>query len=100
MGVTRLQTKVQALMCVHDEGREQDRYPSYLPVDIVERARTSDRGVTYSTLESIVRVLENTTVQRPLGLLVIGWSALLARRVTNRTVLDRLSSEEVRFGIG
>ena len=35
MGVARLQPKVQALMCVHDGRRDQDRYPSYLPVDIV-----------------------------------------------------------------
>ena len=100
MGVTRLQTKVQALMCVHDEGREQDRYPSYLPVDIVERARTSDRGVTYSTLESIVHALESILERRPLGLLVSGWAVLSTCRVTDRTVLDRSSSEEVRFGIG
>ena len=60
----------------------------------------SDHGVTYSTQESIVRVLENTTERRPLGLLVIGWAVLLTRRVTDRTVLDSSSSEEMRFGSG
>ena len=60
----------------------------------------SDHGVTYSTLESIVHALENTTEHRPLGLLVSGWAVLLTCRVTDRRVLDRSFSEEVRFGSG
>ena len=59
-----------------------------------------DRRVTYSTLENIVRVLENNTEHRPLGLLVSGWAVLLTCRVTDTTVLDRSSSEEMRFGSG
>ena len=100
MGMARLQTMVQALMYVHDKGRDQDRYPSYLPVDIVERAPMSDHVVTYLTLESIAHVSKNTTEHRPLGLFVSRWAVLLTCRVTDRTVLDRSSSEEVRFGIG
>ena len=60
----------------------------------------SDHVVTYSTLESIAHASKNTTEHRPLGLFVSRWAVLSTCSVTDMTVLDRSSSEEVRFGSG
>ena len=55
----------------------------------------SDCGVTFRRQRA-----SYVSWRTPLVLLVSGWAVLLTCRVTDRTVLDRSSSEEMRFGSG
>ena len=96
MGVARLHAMVQALIGKHekDEGRDEDRYPPYLPVAVIERASMPDQRVICSTLENVVLALESTGEQRPPGLLVVGWAVLSLWGVGDMTVLDGSPDEE------
>jgi uroporphyrin-III C-methyltransferase len=90
MGVARLQLIVKSLL---DTSPEQTRrrgmaYPAITPIAIIERASMPDQRVVYSTLKDVVRALECSGVQRPPGMMVIGWAVLSLYGEGDVTVLD------------
>jgi uroporphyrin-III C-methyltransferase len=70
MGVARLAAIVQGML--------EDAYPSYLPVCVIERGTMPDQRVVRSTLGGIVEAMSDPRVgvQRPPGMMVIGWACL------------------------
>ncbi|TFK65920.1 uroporphyrin-III C-methyltransferase [Pluteus cervinus] len=75
MGVARLGNVVDALTSGDDQNIKK-AYPKHLPIAIIERASMPDQRTIYSTLENIVKAMENVGDQRPPGMMVIGWSVL------------------------
>jgi uroporphyrin-III C-methyltransferase len=90
MGVARLQLIVK---CLLDTSPEQTRrhgmaYPAITPIAIIERGSMPDQRVVYSTLKDVVRAFECSGVQRPPGMIVIGWAVLSLYGEGDVTVLD------------
>ncbi|KAF8588937.1 hypothetical protein K439DRAFT_1629202 [Ramaria rubella] len=70
MGIARLAEIVRGMM--------EDSYPEYLPTCIIERGTMLDQRVVRSTLGRMVEVMcdPRVGVQRPPGMMVVGWACL------------------------
>jgi len=70
MGVARLSSMLFHL--------QEQGYPHYVPIAIVERASSPDQRLIASTLEGIERVLASSEVgeQRTPGMIVVGWAVI------------------------
>ncbi|GJJ13183.1 hypothetical protein Clacol_007434 [Clathrus columnatus] len=71
MGVARLPEIVRIML-------EDEHYPNYLPVCIIERGTMPDQRVISSTLSNIVGAMSSPRVepQRPPGMMVVGWTCM------------------------
>jgi uroporphyrin-III C-methyltransferase len=90
MGVARLPLVLESLVGDDPSGLKRDgaRYPSYIPIALIERASMPDQRVIEGTLQSIEAALGSAGEQRPPGMLVIGWSCLALWGKGDVSVLD------------
>jgi uroporphyrin-III C-methyltransferase len=90
MGVARLDSLLQTLLDkdVDPNLREGERYPSNLPIAIIERASMPDQRVVSATLETVSAAMMKIGEQRPPGMIVVGWSVLALHGDGDVEVLD------------
>jgi uroporphyrin-III C-methyltransferase len=90
MGVARLDSLLKTLLDedVDPKLREGERYPSNLPIAIIERASMPDQRVVSATLGTISAAMTKIGEQRPPGMIVVGWSVLALHGDGDVEVLD------------
>jgi len=88
MGVARLREMLEVLLDATSERRDGAVYPHHLPVAVIERASMPDQRVVTCTLGSIEEAFDAIGLQRPPGMIIVGWAVLALDGDGDTGVLD------------
>ena len=95
MGVARIAQVLETLQTPLSAGRRDGpSYPAYTPIAIIERASMPDQRVITSTLGHVTTALESSGVQRPPGMIVVGWSVLSLWGSGDIAILNKGAEQE------
>ena len=101
MGVARIAQVLETLQTPHSAGRRDGApYPAHTPIAIIERASMPDQRVITSTLAHVTTALESGGVQRPPGMIVVGWTVLSLWGSGDIAILNKGAEEDDESRIG
>jgi len=95
MGVARIAQVLETLQTPLSAGRRDGpSYPAHTPIAIIERASMPDQRAITSTLGHVTTALESSGVQRPPGMIVVGWSVLSLWGSGDIAILNKGAEQE------